>query len=745
MTGRLIMTSPSCRLISISKPFVMKRHFFLSIFIVFTVLSNAQTNLYVNPDAPDNESADGTLVNPYNDIAATVQLVANAGGGNVIIIDGEYDLTGRKVLITTAATASGSVTIKPQSSFGVKIISRDQYGCFDFDTSSRHITLEGIELYGMTDQIDYWTIVARAFWGDETIPRNGGLAIILDGQYITIKDNYIHDWFQKAVEIRDGRYVVVEGNIIHDIATSSLTGGHGIMRQQKGIEFFDDDTPGVYRWDIRENMLFNVEQRIYSWIQTKGFIEMVIDEGKSILIDDPKDTDGIQEHMSARITNNVVAFGSIDHIRLKSTPNLEVSHNNVYADISGADGISDRTGDTETAQFTNFKCLNNAVQSLSDAFAIEIDNAIDQTINAGGIPEVSGNYTMTGKLKPSNATGITPLNEEQLFIDPAGGNFRLNPALNLPASAGVSSLVLDALDLKNASYGVTFEREGFEIDHLKLSQTIFDNIPGLNDGITDNETVFADYGTMSPDYHTITFDVVDGDWKTDTGSPDTQEFRLNEVYRTWYETVATTHLNNSGTQYERIRWGNSEVMQNQAFDPDWLLVSQITAESNTIINGHGNNFILDGDILIDFENVTPQDGEYFDLIQAGIITTNNSGSLFDRVLFEGFTPANYTLEIINIEGRQALRLNIISSTSIEENSPIKQKLKIIPNPAKHQFELHSTKALKNIQLYNIAGKEVTKDIVIKPDNYAYLINVTLLKSGIYILQADNTCIKLIIN
>ena len=287
-------------------------------------------------------------------------------GGEVIIIDGEYDMTNKEVSISTAATSSSVVTIKPQSTAGVKLNFNGRFG-FEFDIDSRHIILEGLELNGRTDEIDYWSVVAQAFWGDSSIPRNGGLAVILDGQNITIKDNYIHDWYQKAIEIRDGRYLIMEGNIIHNIATTSLTGGHGIMRQQKGQEFFDDDLAGVYRWDIRENMIFTVEQRIYSWIPKKGFIEMVIDEGKSILIDDPKDTDGNQEEMSARIINNVIAFGVVDHIRLKSTPNLEVSHNSIYSEGVNADGISDKQGDTTTPQFTNFICHNNASQTVATA------------------------------------------------------------------------------------------------------------------------------------------------------------------------------------------------------------------------------------------------------------------------------------------------------------------------------------------------------------------------------------------
>lgn len=642
----------------------MKNILLLFSLMYYVFSSTAQTTLYVQPDAADNPSADGTLANPYNDIAATVDLVAPTGG-DVVIIDGDYDMTNKEVSISTIATETTEITIRPQSTAGVKLRFNGRFG-FEFTNDARHIILEGLELDGQTAQVNFWTIVAQGFWGDDTVPRNGGLAVILDGQYITIKDNYIHDWYQKAVEIRDGRYVIVEGNIIHNIATTSLTGGHGIMRQQKGQEFFDDDDINIYRWDIRENMIFNVEQRIYSWVPSKGFIEMVIDEGKSILIDDPKDTDGNQEQMSARIINNIVAFGSVDHIRLKSTPNLEVSHNSIYAEGIKADGITDKQGDTNTAQFTNLICHNNAAQTVSSVSVIEIDKAVEQTIVNEGTPDVSGNYAMDGKIKPSGQSGLTKLTNGQLFINPTEGNFRINPDLNLPASTGVQTAVLDALDVKVAAFDVNVSPGGVPVDHLKLTQTILDNIPGLNDGIVGNEIVFEDYGTMSNNYHSIEFDVVNGDWKDDQNSPAQQNFELNEVYYTWYENVATTHLNRSGAEYERIRWGDSEVKQDQVFDPDWLTVAQITSTSNTFINGYDNDFTLDGDILIDFENFIPQIDDAFDLMTANSITSNNAGNdLFDRVLFEGFTPDHYALEVIDISDAQVLRLTILSPLPIE--------------------------------------------------------------------------------
>lgn len=720
----------------------MKQFYILLLFSFTYVSAIAQTTLYVKPDAPDSTTANGSLTNPYNDIAEAVELAATNGGGNVVVIDGDYNMAGNEVYISTAATAATAVTIKPQTTAGVTLNFNGRRG-FEFTTTSKYITLEGLELNGQTGSLDYWPIVAKAFWGDDSILRNGGLAIILDGQHITIKDNYIHDWYQKGVEIRDARYVVVEGNIIQNIAITSLTGGHGIMRQQKGQEFFDDDIVGVYRWDIKENMVFNVQQTIYSWVPSKGFIEMVIDEGKSILIDDPKDSDGNQEQMSARIKNNIIAFGSVDHIRLKSTPNLEVSHNSIYAEGENADGISDKQGDTDTPQFTNFICHNNASQTVSTVSAIEIDKAVEQTTGTGGTPNVSGNYAMDGKIKPIGQSGLTKLTNNQLFVSPNTGNFRINPLLNLPSTTGVETTVLDNLDQKIINFGVSVAPSNVTVDHLKLTQTILDNIPGLNDGIANNETVFTDYGTMSSNYHTITFNVVDGDWKNETSSPSQQNFELNSEYYTWYGQVATTYLNNSGSEYERIRWGDSEVMQNQVFDADWLTVCQINSNSNTLINGYDNDFVLDGDILIDFENVTPQDGDVFNLITAGTITSNNLGDVFDRVLFEGFSPTNYTLEIVNVSNKQVLRLTIDSVLNI--NSYKNQKLKISPNPADASFIIYAEKPISEITLYNLLGKQINMQSRVTPINQGYLINTKEINSGIYILKVDNDTIKVIID
>jgi hypothetical protein len=70
-------------------------------------------------------------------------------------------------------------------------------------------------------------------------------------------------------------------------------------------------------------------------------------------------------------------------------------------------------GNTTAPQFTNFICINNAAQTVADISAIEVDKAVEQTVAAAGTPDISGNYTMDGKIKPKGSLDST-LNRWQL-------------------------------------------------------------------------------------------------------------------------------------------------------------------------------------------------------------------------------------------------------------------------------------------------------------------------------------------
>jgi hypothetical protein len=623
--------------------------------------------IYVVPYAAVNGT--GTAASPFNNIPLALDAAALAGGGNVYVRGGVYELLDIQN-ITTVGPAANPIVIQPAPGENVKFDFGVKSNAFEFNASSRFIEFTGFEIDGGTDNVDFWCLPAQAFWGDQSVFRGGGIAIGVNGENITIRNNYIHNCFQKAVEIRTARYLKVYDNIIHSIATTSLSGGHGIMRQQASGPITTPDTGNTFRWDIKGNLIFNVEQRIYSWVPSKEFIDMVLDEGKPILIDDVSDPAAIVATMKANIENNVVAYGSIDQIRLKSTPNLTCKNNTVYSASPLADGITDKVGDTPTPKFSNAKIQNNAVQTMPGTFAFEMGDILGQ--GAATVPStITGNYAAVGNVSPNGTAGITKTTNS-LFVDPNNGNFRLQPTLGLPATLGVPAAVLDSIDARVAKYGVKVKWDEWDYNHLKLSQTILDNNPGVNDGIVGNETVLTNDGVLHlnplPARSEIDFNmVIPSAWRTNICQCPTKSvevFELNEEYAAWYKARNAATKNSSGQDYYRIRWGNSVLKQDQLFRSDVLTNSQITsATESTIIESDNSDFTLDGDLLVDFEGYTPVPGDSWLLMKAVTITSaNTNGTLFDSVKFEGATllPNQYTLSVINIEGGQALELKIIS-------------------------------------------------------------------------------------
>ncbi len=663
---------------------------FLLAFVIGSSLA-AQNPWYVDPVNGDDDTADGSIALPFKSIPVAIDSAHAGGGGEVWVKSGVYELTSSQK-ITTAATAADSVIVRPEAggavtfNFGVR-------SAFDFQVGSSYITFQDFEVNGQVgEENDFWCVVAEDFWSEFGNPQGGGLAIIADGEHLNIYRNYLHDCYQKGVEIADGRYINVRGNIISNIAQYSLSGGHGIMRQQAGdLEYDDPDEPGLYRWDLYGNMIFNVEQRIYSWVPRKGFIEMVIDEGKSILIDDPKQTNAILDVMTARIAHNVVAFGAVDHIRLKSTPGLEVSNNSIYSEGENADGITVRVSDTNengpNTLFTNFQAHGNVAQTNAAVFAVEMDHAIGESYGSGNDPmgntpanTITNNYAAVGKFKPRNEAnvGIFNANTTQLFVDPNAGDFTINPSAGLPSGVGVDPAILAELNSRADDFGVTIGWDGWLTDNLLLSQTILDNVPGVNDGIPGNETVFTDAGTFveqqsSNDDHThILYNVVDGSWKAERRSPSTQQFFLNEEYLDWYEEIKQTYLNSDQEEYPRIRYGSSYIKQDKVFPATWLTVCEINAEGNTFAEGYDNTFTLGGDLLINISDVTPLPGDSYDLMAAGSIVgptaarLGQNSDLFNRVLFpDGAEPDDWSLEVVTSGDQEVLRFNILNALPVE--------------------------------------------------------------------------------
>lgn len=439
----------------------------------------------------------GTSASPYESLGYASQ-VAQAGDTIYVTATNSSgtplsgsEAIGNSYTIRSNGTASSPVVIKPNPAASDRYVFTSANGLL---VTGSHTVIEGFEFYGKSDAVDYWSLAAKS-WGfagsiDDAIYPVGDIAInVTTGTNITIRNNYFHDLVQKAVNIEGGRYVTIQNNIIQNVGTTSLSGGHGIMRQQgSDSNFGTPDQEGLYRWDITGNLIFNVEQRIYSWVPRKGYLNMTLDEGKPINIDETTDT-----QMQARISQNIIGYANIDSIRIKPTANLEVSYNSIWSDGSHADGITDINTLGITTPFPGISVIGNLVQTAPGTFGFELNDGFN---GSGSNFSSSGNVMFGGSASNTSFfTGVSTASSA-LFVNPEQGDFTPTTAAG---TAGASAATRTSLAALVVSQGVTVADDNWSVDERKLVQTLLDNIPGIRDGITNNETIFEETGILYND------------------------------------------------------------------------------------------------------------------------------------------------------------------------------------------------------------------------------------------------------
>ena len=485
---------------------------------VALVGANPTNAFYVVPNAQITNPVGtlGTIGNPYTNIETALAAASlNASKRTVYVRGGRYDNTA-VTIGNMMGTAGNQVVLSKLPGERVKFIFTG-LSAFDIQETAAHIVIDGFEVDGKAIN-DHWDMLANHWWdpkGDRTI--GGGQAFNVDGQYITIRNNVIHDAYQKAVNIYKGRYVNVLNNVVYDIGHSSLSGGHAIMRKWErnfhikptdgkdlGVDVYND-ADYQYRFDITGNLVLRVEQRIYSRVFNKGYSNLTIDEGKPISIDETQDTDP-----KSRISNNLVLYGGIDHIRLKQNPNMVVNNNSILADLNRPDVMPD--GITDKSRLSNLKFYGNMVGSKG--IAVELDDSF-MTNGVDDDPtqlRKYGNYIGGGGTITGNLAGITNLgaNVSSLFTDVANNDFHAAVSDNRTA-VGVGDAYLSQMFGLVNEYAIAVTPGGWQHDHLKNAQYIVANIPKT---VFSRATYYIGASTIETGHQAlyIKFIDTDGQW-----------------------------------------------------------------------------------------------------------------------------------------------------------------------------------------------------------------------------------------
>jgi len=437
--------------------------------------------VYIVPGLGVDDINGGSASAPLATLRYATEEIATAGQ-TVYIRGGIYthsDKIRQNKTEGSGGTLANPITIKPYGNEKV-IFKYDGYLALKIESS--HIIVDGIEIDGLAvnDHID---ILKRCWW-KKADPIGASKCIQANsGNHIVIKNCVLHDAVEKGVEILDARYVTVKDNIIYNIGHHSFAGGHGIMR--KWDKDYGDDDMDYFRLDITGNLIFGIGQRIYSWVTSKSFSTLTIDEGKTILIDDTDDT-----QCKMRISNNLMLYNGIIDICPKKTPNFEIFNNSSFSDKGRIDPAP--SGIVAKAFAPGAKIYNNAAETISasGSFSIHADKLFPELQPIAPATEADysdykarfyGNYTAGGgKTRPSYIPdGIINLGEARsLFRDPAQNDFRMKD--DLPQDVGVPASELTRMMNMAADHGVTIKSNNWRHNHIYMTYIIIHNVDTEN-------------------------------------------------------------------------------------------------------------------------------------------------------------------------------------------------------------------------------------------------------------------------
>ncbi len=347
--------------------------------------------------------------------------------------------------------------------------------CLVFENCN-HLIIEGLHINGNSSSVHFELVLKTWFWSEEKVPVGFSGVQLIGGSNITLHRNVLHDLLCSGIYIKGTRYVTIRHNIVYRIGHHCLVGGGGIMYggigQVPGNYGNDDpDDLNFYRMDYYGNLVFDIEQRIYSWPKASNDVHYVLDEGKML------DTQGATNdiHARFRIAENILLWPGIAGIRMKRLPGGEVHNNLIYLAENRPDAKGVRC--TDNLNNPTLRFFNNTIYSAPFTYALDLRGCQPYE----GDPErFFGNYLAgggvlaSGHIRPETMQSVVDLGHEgNMFKDPSNGDF--NYTNKIPDGVGVSSETYSMMMEMAREYNIVVENSKFVQDHEKETQLIISN------------------------------------------------------------------------------------------------------------------------------------------------------------------------------------------------------------------------------------------------------------------------------
>ncbi len=422
-------------------------------------------------DLSGSKGGIGTPTEPYGTFK---EACSNLNGNHNIYIRGgvyknpgyhrDYSKLGRYPSIGDECQGSKAnpIVIRPWGDEYVKLKTDALYG-IKIKPGAKYITVQNLEIEGEADNISLDTALKYWWWDSNDTMQSSG--IVTNGDNIIIKDNVVHEMSGSGISANGGAYTTIKGNIVYNSDWWTIAGSKGV-----GITTATGkDANGKYKNKIIGNLIFNIEQRVFSHVWKKKFATLRIDEGEALLIQEGKQNAGTTSSSyngKYLIKDNLMIYnGKAVSINLAKDVNLT---NNSYYNNGGAT----KQSGFRISHTNRLTIENNAVESnIPNTIIYSIDH-FSKNIN------IMHNYAKgTITKNGSSIEGIESV--DKLFKEPS--NFDFSIVSNLPQDIGVSSTVIADIKNKLELYNIKVDRKHMEIDKAKQTKYIVEHAPGKID------------------------------------------------------------------------------------------------------------------------------------------------------------------------------------------------------------------------------------------------------------------------
>lgn len=435
------------------------------------------SGVYVSTTGSDGNS--GSAGSPFKTIDKAVKTAT--AGQTIYIRGGTY---GKKnasdkdvAKFTTSGTSGNPITIRNFGNEYVKLVS-DRNG-LNIGPGVSYINVEGLEIEGPNQALDIGTALAN--WWIETDGMISGRGITSRGDHINIEDCIIHDFPAGGIVSNDAQFFDLRDSIVYNNAWWSTGGTHGItVSSMQTTSYGTNNTIKV-----TGNLAFGNQSLVISHVFNKGFVDMKIDEGSAIHI---QNEDNLFKK-GILIDDNLMLYNGKAGINLNTVADptfsspyspVTITNNSSYYDDRVVDGAE---------WILNKSVLASATGNLFHPRATRA-TLRDNSGNSFG---ANSNVTLSG-IAGDSGLPSSFLKLSAVFTNPAAHDF--TPASGVPSGMGVAPSTLSSLMDKVAEYGIALVEPPQVVDTAwmnNMKATIFATWPVSLNSIVLEDPVLGDY------------------------------------------------------------------------------------------------------------------------------------------------------------------------------------------------------------------------------------------------------------